>query len=306
MLLTGGLGTRLRPLTAVRAKPAIPVGGVPLVRRIIKWLTTAGVTDFVLNLHHLPETITAVVGDGSDLSARVRYSWEQPRILGSAGGPRLALPLIEADTFLVVNGDTLTDVDLNALAAAHADARALVTLALVPNVEPDRYGGLRLAADGRVEAFVPRGKAAEGSHHFIGIQIASADAFRSLAPGEPVKSIGGVYDRLMAERPGSVRGFVSSASFHDIGTAADYLRTSEAFATSEQHDGAGRRANIAATARITRSILWDDVDIGEHSAVERCIVTDRVRVPPRAEYRDAILIASPDGAVIASPLNQHA
>ena len=86
LVLTAGLGTRLRPLTDVRAKPAIPVAGEPMIRRIISWLARHGVTDLVLNLHYRPETLTAVVGDGADLAVRVRYSWE-PRILGSAGGP---------------------------------------------------------------------------------------------------------------------------------------------------------------------------------------------------------------------------
>ena len=78
LVLTAGLGTRLRPLTLVRAKPAIPVAGEPLVRRIVRWLAANGVTDVVLNLHHLPATLTSVVGDGSDLGSLVRYSWEQP------------------------------------------------------------------------------------------------------------------------------------------------------------------------------------------------------------------------------------
>ena len=73
----------------------------------------------MLNLHHLPQTISAVVGDGSDLRARVRYSWEQPRVLGAAGGPRQALPLLEAETFLLVNGDVLTEVDLQGLTDSH-------------------------------------------------------------------------------------------------------------------------------------------------------------------------------------------
>src|SRR5712691_11345965 len=120
LLLTAGLGTRLRPLTDVRAKPAIPVAGEPLVRRIIAWLAAHGVTDLVLNLHHLPATISSIVGDGRDLGVRVRYSWEQPRILGSAGGPRLAAPIVGTERFFIVNGDTLTDVDLRALADAHS------------------------------------------------------------------------------------------------------------------------------------------------------------------------------------------
>src|SRR4029453_6220116 len=93
LVLAAGLGTRLQPLTLARAKAAAPVDGEPLVRRTIRWLTRPGLTDLVVNLHHKPETITAVVGDGSDLGARVRYSWESP-VLGSAGGPRHALPLL--------------------------------------------------------------------------------------------------------------------------------------------------------------------------------------------------------------------
>src|SRR6185503_20979023 len=93
LVLTAGLGTRLRPLTLVRAKPAIPVAGEPLVRRIVGRLAAQGVTDVVLNLHHLPATLTRVIGEGADLGVRARYSWE-PHLLGSAGGPRRALPLI--------------------------------------------------------------------------------------------------------------------------------------------------------------------------------------------------------------------
>src|ERR1700730_10237749 len=114
LVLTARLGTRLQPLTFVRAKPAIPVAGQPLIRRIITWLSGQGVTQLVLNLHHLPHTLTAVVGDGSDLGVRVRYSREQPVVLGSAGGPRHALPMIGSDPFFLINGDTMTDLDLQA------------------------------------------------------------------------------------------------------------------------------------------------------------------------------------------------
>src|SRR5439155_447349 len=118
----------------------------------------------VLNLHHLPATLTAVVGDGRDLGARVRYSWEQPRVLGSAGGPRLALPLVTdhtTDTFFIINGDTLTDVDPSAIAAAHAATDALVTLALVPNLEFERYGGVALEAAGAAGGVAGSGPPAE-------------------------------------------------------------------------------------------------------------------------------------------------
>src|SRR6185436_1014447 len=124
LVLTACLGTRLEPLTYVRAKAAVPVNGETLARRVVRWLTSFGIREFVLNLHHLPASITASVGDGSDLGARVRYSWENP-VLGSAGGPRHALPLLtdSADRgsrrFIIVNGDTLTNVNIAAMLAAH-------------------------------------------------------------------------------------------------------------------------------------------------------------------------------------------
>src|SRR4029077_111528 len=117
-----------------------------MIRRIATRLVSQGVDDLVVNLHHRPETLTASLGDGRDLGARVRYSWELPRVLGSAGGPRPARPIVGAATFLIVNGDTLPDVDLAQLAGAHAASGALVTLALVPNREFLRYGGVRLGS----------------------------------------------------------------------------------------------------------------------------------------------------------------
>jgi NDP-sugar pyrophosphorylase family protein len=286
LVLAAGLGTRLRPLTLVRAKPAIPVAGDAIARRIIRWLAGHGVTDVVLNLHHLPHTVTAVVGDGSDLGARVRYSWEQPVVLGSGGGPRLALPIVDADTFFLINGDTLTDVDLEGMAAAHQGSGALVTLALVPNTEFERYGGVQLDADDIVTGFVPRGPAARGSFHLIGVQAVAAETFAPLPMNTPARSIGGLYDELIAARRGSVRGFVCDASFFDVGTVADYWRTSIAMSADPA----------------PRAIIWDDVTIGPDSVLEDCIVTDGVRVLPGSVYRRAILLRGADGRTLAEPL----
>lgn len=290
LLLTAGLGTRLRPLTLVRTKAAVPVAGVPLARRIAASLVACGVTDLVVNLHHLPETLTAVLGDGSDLGARIRYSWEQPVVLGSAGGPRQALPLVGAERFLIVNGDVLTDVDLPALADAHDSAGALVTLALVPNREPLRYGGVRLDEKRRVTGFVARGPAAAGSFHFVGPQLVEADAFRAVPAGQVMNSIGGLYNELMSARPGSIRGYVSNASYWDIGTVADYWSTWWAFA--DQQSGASGR-----------SILWNDVQVAPGAVLDECIVTDRVRVPPGAQYRRMILVNNESGSLEAVPFS---
>lgn len=293
LILTAGLGTRLRPLTLVRAKPAIPVAGVPMIHRILQRLGAAGVRDAVLNLHHLPHTLTRTVGDGSEFGIRVRYSWEQPHVLGSAGGPRHALELLRSNPLLVVNGDTLTDVDVAALERAHADSGALVTLALVPNAEFDRYGGVVLAADGAVTGFVRRGPGARGSFHFVGVQLASRSVFEPLVAGAPSDSIGGIYDALIAREPGSVRGMVCDTEFWDVGTVADYWRMSDAFAARE-HAGDviyGRGSRIAADARVRHSILWDDVAVGAGATVEDCIVTDGARIEPGASHRNEVVIA---------------
>lgn len=303
LILTAGLGTRLRPLTDVRAKPAIPVAGEPMIRRIIRWLVSRGVTNLVLNLHHLPETITTVVGDGSDLAARVRYSWEQPAILGSGGGPRLALPLVAADPFFIINGDTLTDVDLLALAEGHARSGALATLALVPNRAFERYGGVVLDAERRVTGFVRRGPLAKGSFHYIGVQVADADAFSAIRPGDAAPSIGGIYDSVIASRPGAIRGFVLDAEFWDVGTVADYWQTTRAFAAKSpgEQSWTGGPSRIDPTARVTDSILWDDVEVGAGAVIERCILTDGVRIPAEAIYRGTILIQR-EGNLMSVPL----
>jgi len=303
LVLTAGLGTRLRPLTDVRAKPAIPVAGHPMIHWIIRALVARGVSDLVLNLHHRPATLTAVVGDGSDLGARVRYSWE-PAILGSGGGPRLARPIVGARTFWIINGDTLTDVDLTALAAQHAASHARVTLALVPNREFMRYGGVRLDARHHVVGFVERGPAAEGTHHYIGVQLVDSAVFDVVRPGEVASSIGGVYDALIASDPRAVHGFVSDAAFFDVGRIADYWRTHEAFsATAGASPAVGRRVVVDPTARVARSILWDDVQIAANATIEDCILTDGVTIPAGAAHRRAVLLRGPNDTLLESPLN---
>jgi NDP-sugar pyrophosphorylase family protein len=262
------------------------------VRRVLAWLASHSVSHAVLNLHHLPETISTAVGDGSDLGVSVRYSWEQPHVLGSAGGPRLALPLIGAERFFLINGDTLTDVDLVALLHAHTASNALVTLAVTPNLDPVRYGGVRLDSNGHVTGVARRGPEAASSYHFVGVQVAEAEAFQSLQPGAFANSVGDLYARLISERPGSIGAFVSRPSFHDIGTVEDYLATSRLLAATSPTEST---ATIHPSARIIDSILWDNVDIGARSVVERCIVTDAVRIPDDSVFEDVILVAGPTG-----------
>lgn len=300
LLLTAGLGTRLRPLTTVRAKPALPVAGTPMACRIVDWLARSGVTDVTLNLHYLPETIAAVVGDGTALGVRARYSWEHPQVLGSAGGPRQALDIVGADRFFIVNGDTITDAALGPLADAHTASGALVTLAAIPNTRPEHYSGLRLAADGAVVGIEPKGST-RPSFHFIGVQVAEAKAFAMLPKGTAANSIGGLYDALIDAKPGSVRAHVCDAQFFDIGTVDDYWQTSWQFAGTATPSNIGT-ADVASDATVTGSILWDCVTIGAGARIDRCIVTDDVVVAPNSVYTDAILLRGSDGQTLSAPL----
>jgi NDP-sugar pyrophosphorylase family protein len=302
MVMTAGLGTRLRPLTDFRAKPALPVGRQAMIRRILAWAASHGVTDAVMNLHHRPESITAVVGDGRDLGLAVRYSWELPQILGSAGGPRLALPIVGAESFFLINGDTLTDLSLAELADVHAAARALVTLAVVPNHEFMKYGGVVADKSGVVAGFVARGPNAENSWHFVGVQAVAASVFAAVPARTPARSIGGVYDSLIRTHPGSVRIHRGEWQFFDVGSPADYLRTVNALSPAAIEPG--RRAVIDPSARLTRAILWDDVEVGANVVLQDCVVTDGVRVPAGSVYTRSILMMNGE-AVSAVPIESR-
>jgi NDP-sugar pyrophosphorylase family protein len=288
LVLTAGLATRLRPLSFVRAKAAVPVAGIPLVRRILGQLAHAGVPSAVLNLHHLPHTITRLVGDGEDLGIPVRYSWENP-VLGSAGGPRRALPLLSGSrrapgSFYIVNGDTLADVDLTELARTHHKSGALVTMALIPNERPDKYGGVVVGKGDVVSGFVGRGSSLP-SYHFVGVQVADPAAFAGVPDHVPWESVGALYPSLMNERPNSIRAFPCSATFHDIGTPSDYLDASLRLADSgEGHLTAGAGSQVDPTARIERSIIWDDVLVGSGVRLRACIVLDGVSVPDHTAW----------------------
>ncbi|MCC7009306.1 MAG: NTP transferase domain-containing protein [Acidobacteria bacterium] len=277
LVLSAGLGTRLDPLTRLVAKPAVPLGDRTLVERVLSWLATQGIQQAVLNLHHKPETITAAVGDGAHLGLTVRYSWEQP-LLGSAGGPRHALPLVAADVLLIVNGDTLCDVDVPALVAAHAASSARVTMAVVPNVQPEQYNGIAATPQHEVTGFVPRGERAVGSWHFVGVQVVDAAVFAALPDGVAADTVHGIYRDLVAGSPGTIRVWPAARPFIDVGTPADYLRTALRF-------GAPTAAGDAAG-----SVIWPGCTMGRDVVLDECIVAGGVQVPDGFRARRSIVL----------------
>jgi mannose-1-phosphate guanylyltransferase len=277
LVLAAGRGTRLDPLTRLVAKPAVPLGDRTLIERVLEHLQREGIRDVVLNLHHKPETIAAVVGDGKHLGLRVRYSWE-PDILGSAGGPRHALGLLDSDTFFLVNGDTLCEFPLGPMLAAHEHSSADVTLAVVPNPAPLHYNGIRASDDGIVRGFAPKGAAA-GTWHFVGVQIASASVFGSLPDGVPAETISGLYRGFVATQPGRVCVYPVTAPFLDVGTPRDYLTAARQFAgTGDEWEGA------------LDSIRWPGVRVAPGARLTRCVVA--ADVPGDVTATDAVLVPS--------------
>jgi NDP-sugar pyrophosphorylase family protein len=333
LVLAAGLGTRLRPLSDVRAKAALPVAGRPLIARILDRLGRTGIRRVVLNLHHLPESVTRIVGDGSGFGLEVRYSWER-ELLGSGGGPARAIPLLAADRFLIVNGDTLTDIDLEALATAHRASGALVTLAVAP-ADLTRYNAVMADSSNAVVGFArrtapatppppaplhpaplhpaPVHPAPATPYHFIGIQAVSAAAFSGVATDRPSETVADLYPRLIAARPGSVRVFTQIQAtearspdvrttggprFFDIGTPADYFETVGRIAAEEQRAlDCGEQCEIDRMASVQGSLIWDRVRIGAGATVIECIVADDVVIPPGARYHRQVITTHASGPI---------
>src|SRR4030095_13177878 len=138
MILSAGYGTRLWPLTEDRTKPAIPILGKPLVGYVAEYLARYDIKDIVVNLHHRPESVRAALGDGSRFGVSLQYV-EEPVILGTSGALDNARHLLGVETFVVINGKIITDLDLGHALKTHRESKALATLILLPNLKRERF-----------------------------------------------------------------------------------------------------------------------------------------------------------------------
>ena len=220
LILAGGEGTRLRPLTTTVPKPVVPLVDRPFIAFMLDWLRTHGVDDIVISCGHMAAGVRNVLGDGSAFGVRLRYV-EEPQPLGTGGALKYAESLLE-DRFFMLNGDVLTDIDLSAQLAQHESTGATATLALTPVEDPTNYGLVRCHDDGQVSEFVEK-----PSYDQIDTRNISAGAYvleRS------------VLDMLDAEQPASIErdvfpqlvgkglyGCVSDNYWLDIGTPERYL-----------------------------------------------------------------------------------
>jgi NDP-sugar pyrophosphorylase family protein len=186
LVLCAGLGTRLGSLTLETPKPMLELEGTPIVSTIVGNLVRQGVRDIAINLHHRPEAIVSCLGDGAQLGARIRYSYE-PELLGTLGAAKqLERFLIEDGPFLLHYGDVVADGHFGALAALHAKRKALVTIAV--HERPGSNSVVVLEADGRVSRFVERPEADDPSRllarwAFSGIALLDPPVLARVPPG---------------------------------------------------------------------------------------------------------------------------
>src|SRR4249919_1487537 len=154
LILAGGEGTRLRPLTSTVPKPVVPLVDRPFITYMLEWLRGHGVDDIVISCGFMASGVHNVLGDGSSLGIRLRYA-EEPEPRGTAGAIKFAEELLD-ERFLVLNGDVLTDIDLTAQLAQHEETGARATIALVPVPDPSAYGLVVLNDDHSVREFIEK------------------------------------------------------------------------------------------------------------------------------------------------------
>ncbi len=223
MILAAGLGTRLRPLTDSLPKPLLPIAGRPLIVWSLLLLRRYGITEVIVNLHHLGHLIEKELGDGARLGMRVSYSRE-PVLLGTGGGMKHAASFFQGEAFFVLNGDTLADLDLGAMIARHRTSGAVATLALRDDPDVDRWGAVDTDAEGRVLAITGRGRPRQDGmsirRMFAGIHVIEPKVLEDLPAGQPSSIIGAYVRRL--ERGALISGYELKGYWSDIGSIERY------------------------------------------------------------------------------------
>ena len=220
LILVGGHGTRLRPVTAILPKPAIPLVDRPFIRYMIDWLARHGVDDVVMACGFLPDALRESLGDEIPGGPRVRYVVE-PEPRGTAGAIRFAADLLD-DRFFALNGDVLTDLDLTALLARHESSGARATLGLYPVDDPSSYGLVRRGPDGAITEFLEKPDPAEIDTDEVnaGCYVLEKSVLDLVPPDEDVSIEREVFPRLVGDGLYSER---LEGYWMDIGTPERYL-----------------------------------------------------------------------------------
>jgi mannose-1-phosphate guanylyltransferase len=316
LVLAGGEGTRLRPLTYTVPKPAMPLAGRPFLTFMLDWVAGHGVDEAILSCGFRSDDVRRVLGDIYD-GMRLRYVVEDEP-LGTAGPVRLAFDegLLD-ERLLVLNGDVLTDMDLLAEVAQHEERGARATLALVAVEDTSSYGVVPTADDGSVEAFlektggdVPTNRVNAGSY------VIERDVVAEIPPGRAVSFEREVFPRLVGE---GLYGWHTDSYWIDIGTPDRYLEATydllsgtvasklpprdetgsllyEGSLTAGAHIGPqtvlGRHCVVGTDSTVERSVLHDRVSVGADCVLRESVVAHGARVGEASELGAGTLIGA--------------
>ena len=293
MILAAGYGERLWPLTADRTKPAIPVLGMPLVGYVAEYLSRFGISEVVVNLHHRPESVKRALGDGSQFGVKLEYVHE-PVILGTSGAMDNARHLLGDDTFIVINGKIITDIDLNAALTEHNKRDALATLVLLKNSRRERFSVVE-THEGLVMKFAGMPTAVDAATDaeplmFTGIQILEPRIFDYIPRGIFSHSTVDVYPQAIA-RGERIVAHVAEGTWYELSTLQRYLDISLALLKNEGvNTYCGLNSFVSESAHVSDSILWDNVTIEAGATVRRSVVGDGVRVRSGEDHEDEVIV----------------
>ncbi len=289
LILAAGLGTRLWPLTADRAKPAVPFLGRPLVSWCAALLARHGFAAATVNTHYQPESVRAALA-GAPLP--VTFSHE-PTILGTAGAISHALAHGRLDPrlpLLVMNGKLFTDLDLGAVVRAHRASGAQVTMVLRTNQARERFREVRVA-DGRVTGFGTLTPDSDRALLFTGIHVLEPEVLASIPVGVETDTIQHTYPPLIAA--GAVAAHVEDGGrWWELSTLERYvaLHAEAARAGLGPSVVRGRDTTIEAGARVGRAVLWDGASIGAGADVDEVVVAEGARVEPGEVLRRVVVV----------------
>jgi NDP-sugar pyrophosphorylase family protein len=304
MILAAGFGTRLFPLTIDRTKPAIPFLGKPLVGYVAEYVAKFGFTDFVVNLHHQPESVKKALGDGSKFGVRIHYTIEEPKILGTAGALDNARHLLEDETFLIINGKIITDIDISAALETHKKSGALATMVLKENAMRERFTIVETEknqvkgfgdfpeqdsklADERIQN--PKSKI-QNPLMFTGIHILEPRVFEYIPRG--------VYSDIVPTfyRPAIAKGEIIAAHITDgnwfeLSTILRYLDISLAMLNGQKEKVVkGGNCQISNSAKISDSVIWDNVNVGAEAQIYKSILGDGVSIKPGEKFENVAIV----------------
>jgi mannose-1-phosphate guanylyltransferase len=314
VILVGGEGTRLRPLTSTVPKPVVPLVDRPFIVYMLEWLRRHGVDDVILSCGFLATSVRLVLGDGSAFGLRLRFV-EEPDPRGTAGALKYAEDLLE-ERFLMLNGDVLTDIDLTAQLEQHERTGATATLALTPVEDPSAYGLVRTRNGGEVTEFVekPAPDQIDTNNISAGAYVLERSVLELLEAEQPASIERDVFPRLVGD---GLYGYVSDGYWLDIGTPDRYLEGTFDILEGTVHsavrermgdgylcveDGVENAGRIIPSALVEngcrigegsriggRVVLERGVTIGEHTTLERAVVMQGAEIGDRCTLSGCIV-----------------